>query len=79
MERDRDKLSGIGVGPDAVVKNLFIRLITEWDGFTVNPGEFYDAGSAVIVEARYTGTFKETSYQGDLNRRTSERSCLASE
>ena len=45
-------------GPEAVVQNLFMRLATEWDGFTVHPGEFYDAGSVVVVEARYTGTYK---------------------
>jgi ketosteroid isomerase-like protein len=47
-------------GPDAVVQNLFIRLAREWDSFTVHPGEFYDAGSTVVVEARYTGTYKRT-------------------
>jgi ketosteroid isomerase-like protein len=52
-------------GPDAIVNNLFIRLATEWDGFTVHPGEFYDDGSVVVVEARYTGTFKETGKKLD--------------
>ena len=47
-------------GPDAVVQNLFMRLATEWDGFTVHPGGFHDAGDAVVVEARYTGTYKQT-------------------
>jgi uncharacterized protein len=47
-------------GPDAVLNNLFINLGTEFDGFTVHPEEFYDAGSVVVVEARYTGTYKET-------------------
>jgi uncharacterized protein len=47
-------------GPEAVLQNLFMRLATEWNGFTVHPGEFHDAGPVVVVEARYTGTFKET-------------------
>jgi uncharacterized protein len=47
-------------GPDAVLNNLFIKLGTEFDGFTVRPMEFYDAGSVVVVEARYTGTYKGT-------------------
>lgn len=47
-------------GRDAVVQNLFVRLGTEWDGFTVTPGEFHDAGPVVVVEARYTGTYKDT-------------------
>lgn len=52
-------------GPDAVVHNLFMRLATEWDGFTVHPREFYDAGPAVVVEARYTGTYKQTGKELD--------------
>ena len=37
-----------------------MRLGTEWDGFTVTPKEFHDAGPVVAVEARYTGTCKQT-------------------
>ena len=40
------------LGPDAILQNLFIRLATEWDGFTVHPGEFHDTGDVVVVEAR---------------------------
>ena len=42
------------------VRKLFMRLGTEWDGFAVDPREFHDAGSVVVVEARYTGTYKQT-------------------
>ena len=52
-------------GPDAVLQNLFMRLATEWDGFTVHPGEFYDAGSVIVVEGRYTGTYRQTGKQLD--------------
>jgi hypothetical protein len=48
------------VGPDAVLNNLFMKLGTEWDGFAVHPGTFHDAGGSVIVEARYSGTYKPT-------------------
>jgi ketosteroid isomerase-like protein len=48
------------VGPDAVVNNLFVRLAEEWDGFTVTPGSFHDAGDVVAVEGRYTGTYEKT-------------------
>lgn len=48
------------VGPDAVLKNLFIRLGGEWDGFAVHPKSFHGAGDSVIVEARYSGTYKAT-------------------
>ena len=47
-------------GPDAVLQKLFMRLATEWDGFTVHTKKFYDAGAVVVVEGRYTGVFKET-------------------
>ncbi|MFY9931031.1 MAG: nuclear transport factor 2 family protein [Streptosporangiaceae bacterium] len=52
-------------GPDAVVKNLFMRLASEWDGFTVHPWTFHEAGDAVVVEARYTGTFRATGRKLD--------------
>lgn len=48
------------VGADAIVENLFMRLATEWDGFAVHPGRYHDAGDAVVVEGRYTGTYLAT-------------------
>jgi ketosteroid isomerase-like protein len=48
------------IGADAIVQNLFLRLVTEWDGFTITPHTFHGAGDTVIVEARYTGTCKAT-------------------
>jgi uncharacterized protein len=51
-------------GPDEV-NELFMRLGGEWDGFTVHPSSFHDAGNSVIVEGRYTGTFKATGKSMD--------------
>ena len=48
------------IGPDAVLQNLFTRLGTEWNAFAVHPRTVHDAGDTVIVEARYSGTFKPT-------------------
>jgi ketosteroid isomerase-like protein len=48
------------VGPEAVLNNLFMRLGVDWDGFSVHPKSFHDAGDSVIVEARYSGKFKAT-------------------
>jgi uncharacterized protein len=48
------------VGADAIVENLFMKLATEWDGFSVNPGTYHDAGDTVVVEGRYTGTYLAT-------------------
>lgn len=48
------------VGPDAVMQNLFRRLGADWEGFTVHPQHFHDAGATVVVEGRYTGKYKVT-------------------
>jgi len=48
------------VGPDAIVQGVFMRLATEWDGFTVAPEEILDAGDAVVVLGRYRGSYKAT-------------------
>jgi ketosteroid isomerase-like protein len=53
------------LGPDAVLNNLFMRIGAEWDGFTVHPKSFYGAGDTVVVEARYTGTYKPTGKRLD--------------
>ena len=44
------------VGADAIVENLFMKLATEWDGFSVHPDQFHDAGDTVVVEGRYQGS-----------------------
>jgi uncharacterized protein len=51
---------GPWIGGDAIVQNLFMRLATEWDGFTVVPKRFHDAGDTVVVECRQTGVYKAT-------------------
>ncbi len=48
------------IGPDAILQNLFMKLGSEWDAFTVHPKDFHDAGDTVVVEGRYTGTYKAT-------------------
>jgi ketosteroid isomerase-like protein len=48
------------VGADAIVENLFMKLATEWDGFSVHPDQFHDAGDTVVVEGRYTGKYLAT-------------------
>ena len=53
------------VGPDAVLNNLFMRLGAEWDGFSVHPKSFHDAGNSVIVEGRYSGRYKPTAKDMD--------------
>ena len=53
------------VGPDTILNNLFIKLGSDWDGFTVHPKEFHDAGSTVVMEGRYTGVYKQTGKSMD--------------
>ena len=48
------------VGPQAILENLFMKLGSEWEGFTVTPKSFMEAGDRVIVEARYTGKYLST-------------------
>jgi uncharacterized protein len=48
------------VGGDAIVQGVFMRLATEWDGFTVKPEEILDAGDTVVVLGRYLGAYKAT-------------------
>lgn len=53
------------VGPDAVLNNLFMRLREDWDGFTVHPISYHDAGDVVAVEGRYTAVHKVTGRPTD--------------
>jgi len=46
------------VGPQAVLDKLFARLGSEWEGFTVTVRTLHDAGEHVVMEGRYTGTYK---------------------
>lgn len=52
-------------GPDEVLNKLFVRLADEWEDFTVSPHTYHDAGHTVIIEGRYTGTYKETGKAQD--------------
>ena len=54
------------IGPQAVLDNLFMKIGAEWDGFTITIRTIHDAGEYVIVEGRYTGTYRHK----DLARAT---------
>ena len=53
------------VGPDAVLQKLLLRIAADWEGFTIHPQLFHDAGDTVIVEGRYTGKHKLTGRRLD--------------
>ena len=48
------------VGPQAILENLFMSIGSEWDGHTIHIDKLHDAGDHVIVEGRFTGTYKPT-------------------
>ena len=48
------------MGPQAVLEGVFMRFGAEWEGFTVTPEEWLDAGNHVVVLGTYTGRSKET-------------------
>lgn len=51
---------GVSVGPDAVLANVFMKLGTEWDGFSAIPHEFVADGSTVVALGEYSATYKAT-------------------
>ena len=53
------------VGPQEVLEKLFMRLGSEWEGSTVTVHAFHDAGERVVMEGRYTGTYKPSSRNVD--------------
>ena len=48
------------IGPNAILQNVFMALVTQLDGFAVTPSNVIDGGDHVAVEGRYTGTVKAT-------------------
>jgi ketosteroid isomerase-like protein len=48
------------VGIDNLVNGLFMRLMTEWEGFAAVPEQFIASGDRVAVLGRYSGTYRET-------------------
>ena len=48
------------VGPEAILAGVFMRLGSEWDGFTVEVDSVFDAGETIISHGHYSGTFKHT-------------------
>lgn len=48
------------IGPDAILGGVFARIGGEWDGFSVEPSQFLDAGDTVVMTGRYTGTYNAT-------------------
>ncbi len=52
--------AGTYVGPDAVREGVFIRIGTEWDGYTATITELVDGGDTIVGLGEYAGTYKAT-------------------
>ncbi len=52
--------AGTYIGADAVVNNVFMKLGSEWDGYTVAPQEFIANADTVVALGEYSGTYKAT-------------------
>lgn len=51
---------GTYIGPNAVLENVFMKLVTEWDGFSAVPERIVDGGDTVVALGHYGGTYKKT-------------------
>ena len=53
---------GTYIGPNAVLENVFMKLATEWEGFTVTADKVVDGGGDdVISTGTYSGSFNGKS------------------
>jgi len=48
-------------GVDEIVKNVFARLGSEWDGFKADVENVHDAGDTIVATGFYRGTFRKTN------------------
>jgi uncharacterized protein len=53
------------VGPQSVLDKLFRSLGADWDRFTVSVKTLHGAGDYVVMEGRYTGTYKPSGRKLD--------------
>lgn len=51
------------VGPQAVLEGVLMRFGSDWEGFTITPEEWLDAGDRIVVLGTYSGTHKFTGKQ----------------
>jgi uncharacterized protein len=58
--------AGAWEGKEAIAKNFFAVAGPEWDGWSIGVEDMLEAEDAVIVEGRYTGTYKPTGNRMDV-------------
>ena len=60
IEAEGGPYGGTFVGPQAVLDNVFMKIGTEWDGYTAVPEEFIANDDTVVALGTYSGTYKAT-------------------
>ena len=51
---------GTYTGAKAIVENVFMKLGSEWEGFSAVPDEILDAGDKIVALGNYSGKYNET-------------------
>lgn len=54
------------IGKEAVTKNFLMKAGPEWDSWAVVIGDIVATDDAVVVECRYTGTYRPTARTMDV-------------
>ena len=52
--------AGTYIGPDAILQNVFMKLATEWDGFTAVPSQYVAEGDTFVAIVKYSCTYNAT-------------------
>jgi uncharacterized protein len=47
-------------GPNAILEKVFMRLGTEWEGFSAVPDQIIDGGDSIVALGSYSGKFLAT-------------------
>jgi ketosteroid isomerase-like protein len=47
-------------GANAILENVFMKLGTEWEGYSAVPDEILDAGDKIVALGHYSGKFNTT-------------------
>ena len=51
---------GTYVGPNAILGGVFMKLATEWEGFSAVPHQIVDGGESVVALGNYSGKYLKT-------------------
>ncbi len=60
IEAEGFPYGGTYESPDAVLQGVFMKLGTEWDGYSAVPHEFVTEGDTVVAIGEYGGSYKDT-------------------